>query len=215
MEKALKVAPEISEKWEIIMVDDGSNDETYEIAKSLAKKHTNLQVVSHHPNRGYGAALKEGFANAKYKYVVFTDGDGQFDFSEVTKFAQSIGSFDMVIGYRKKRRDRNLIKRLLLMNLLKIWDYLLFGIQYKDIDCGFKMFKRHTIDGLMPFRSEGAIITTEILAKAKAKKMKVAQVGVEHYARKDGEQSGANPQVVVRAILESFLLWWDIKNGRY
>ena len=119
----IPIAKQIAQKWEIIMVDDGSADNTLKIAQRLAKEDDRLRVVSHQPNRGYGAALTSGFSHAQYDKVVFIDGDGQFDFSEVTRFLDKIDQADMVIGFREKRRDRNLIKRLLLMNLLKIWDF--------------------------------------------------------------------------------------------
>ena len=212
--RALSVAPKIADKWKIIMVDDGSSDRTLEIASSLVASNENLRVVSLHPNRGYGAALKAGFENSKYDYVVFTDGDLQFDFSEITKFIDEIDNADIVIGYRKKRRDRNILKRLLLMNLLKIGDYILFGIRFKDIDCGFKMFRKSAIEAISPLRSEGAMITTEILAKAIRKKLRIKEVGVEHYVRQHGVQTGANIPVIVRAILESLTLWLDIRNKR-
>jgi glycosyltransferase involved in cell wall biosynthesis len=213
--KAKKTAEEVAEKWEIIMVDDGSNDKTLEIAQRLADKDKRLRVISHQPNRGYGAALVAGFTNARYDFVVFTDGDLQFDFSEVTKFIEKIKNVDIVIGFREKRRDKNLFKRLLLMYLLKVWDRMLFHFSYRDIDCAFKMFRRNAIEELMPLRSEGALVSTEILAKAVRKKLKIIEVGVTHYPRKLGHQSGANFQVIVRAILESSILWWDLKNGRY
>src|SRR5258708_1665414 len=215
VEKAKKVAENVSQKWEIIMVDDGSNDKTLQIAEKLASKDERLHAVSYQPNRGYGAALTAGFANTQYEYVVFTDGDLQFDFSEVTKFIDKINKADIVIGYREKRRDKNLFKRLLLMYLLKVWDKVLFKFTYRDIDCAFKMFKRDAINHLMPLRSEGALVSTEILAKATRKKMKIIEVGVTHYPRQLGHQSGANFPVIVRAVLESFILWWDLKNGRF
>ena len=126
VKKAKPIAEEIAEKWEIIMVDDGSSDNTLQIAKKLASEDKRLQVVTHQPNRGYGAALTSGFTHSQYDYVVFTDGDGQFDFSEIDKFVDKIHEADMVIGFRQKRRDRKLFKRLLLMNLLKVWDFALF-----------------------------------------------------------------------------------------
>ena len=211
---AIPVAAKVADKWEIIMVDDGSADKTLQIAQKLASKDKRLRVVSHQPNRGYGAALTSGFSDARYNFVVFTDGDGQFNFSEVTKFVDVIDSADMVIGFRKKRRDHKLFKRLLLMNLLKVWDFILFRFSFKDIDCGFKMFKKSAIEKLMPLRSEGAMITTEILAKAKRKKLKIVEVGVTHYPRKLGHQSGANLPVIIRAVLESFILWYDLHYGR-
>lgn len=214
VEKAKNVAEQVALRWEIIMVDDGSTDKTLSIAQKLAKKDKRLRVVTHSPNRGYGAALAAGFSAAAYKYVVFNDGDMQFDFSEVTKFIEKIDKADIIIGYRKKRRDKNLWKRLLLMYLLKVWDLLLFRFYFKDIDCAFKMFKKQAILQLLPLRSEGALVSTEILAKAKRKKLKIIEVGVTHYPRQIGHQSGANFPVIVRAILESFILWWDLHYGR-
>ncbi|MEK7570645.1 MAG: glycosyltransferase family 2 protein [Patescibacteria group bacterium] len=211
---ALPIAEKVADKWEMLLIDDGSSDNTLEIAKKLAKKDKRIKVISHQPNRGYGAALTSGFAQAKYAYIVFTDGDAQFDFAEVSKFIEKIDNKDIVIGFRKKRRDNNRIKRLLLMNLLKMWDFLLFHFSYRDIDCGFKMFRREAIRTLLPLRSEGAMITTEILAKAKRKKLSIAEIGVTHYPRLHGNQSGANIPVVIRAILESFILWYDLHYGR-
>jgi len=212
VESAIPVAKQIAEKWEILMIDDGSSDKTNEEAKKLARKYRDVRLISHMPNRGYGAALKSGFSESKYKYVVFTDGDRQFDFSEVVKFIEQIKDADIVIGYRKVRQDK--FVRHVLMNLLKIWDYIFFKFYFKDIDCGFKMFRRSALEQIMPLRSEGAMITTEILAKAKRKNLKINEVDVSHYPRKYGSQSGANIPVVVRAILESFILWFDIHNKR-
>lgn len=213
VKNAIAVAPKFAEKWEIIIVDDGSSDKTLEKSRSIESQFPNVYVVHHNVNRGYGAALKSGFEHAHYNYIVFTDGDLQFDFSEVSKFVEMIKDADIVIGYREKRRD-SLIRHIL-MTLLKIWDFIFFRFYFKDIDCGFKMFRREAIDALMPLRSEGAMITTEILAKAKAKKMRIKQVGVSHYPRKFGQSSGGNIPVIVRAVLETFILYWDIKNRRF
>ena len=211
---AIPIAAQYAEKWEILMIDDGSSDRTMEIAQKLAKGNKNLRAIGHMPNRGYGAALNEGFAHAKYDYIVFTDGDGQFDFSELGKFVNHIQSNDMVIGYREKRRDKNLFKRLLLMYLLKIGALILFRFHVKDIDCAFKMFKKEAVEKLMPFRSEGALISTEILAKAKKKRLKIKEVGVTHYPRELGHQTGADLPVIMRAVLESLILWYDLHYGR-
>lgn len=207
--RAIPVAENIAEKWEIIMIDDGSADHTLETAERLAADSPNLISVSHQPNRGYGAALKDGFKNAKYDFVVFTDGDGQFDFSEVARFIEKIRDSDMVIGFRKRRRDHPL--RRVLMKLLKVWDFIFFRFYFKDIDCGFKLFKRSALEKIMPLKSEGAMISTEILAKAKRSGLKIAEVEVTHLARKFGDQSGANPRVIIRAILESFNLWYEMR----
>jgi len=211
--KALEIAPKVADKWEILLIDDGSSDKTLQIAQKLENEHKNVRTISHIPNRGYGAALKSGFEHSKYRYIVFTDGDLQFDFSQVERFVEKIEDADIVIGYREKRRDP--FKRNIFATLLKIWDFVFFHFFYKDIDCGFKMFKKDNLDKIMPLRSEGAMITTEILAKAKAKNLKIKEVGVTHLPRKYGEQSGGNPSVIIRAMLETFILFWDIRYKRF
>src|SRR5581483_216591 len=105
VKKAIPIAGKIAEKWEIIMVDDGSSDSTAKIAQSLSAENKNIKLVQNRTNRGYGAALKAGFKNCKYDLIVFNDGDNQFDFSEVTKFLDKIENYDIVIGFRKKRID--------------------------------------------------------------------------------------------------------------
>jgi len=210
--KAIPVVEEIEEKWEIIIVDDGSSDNTLSIAEKIKNENENIVIASHTPNRGYGAALKEGFEKAKYKIIVFTDGDLQFDFSQVTRFLEKIDKADIVIGYREKRRDHPF--RHFLMNLLKIWDFIFFRIYFKDIDCGFKMFTKDAMNKILPLKSEGAMVTTEILAKAKKANLKIAQVKVSHVSRKYGNQSGGNARVILRAIRESFSLWKELNYGR-
>lgn len=206
--KAISVASKIADKWEIIMIDDGSSDKTLEIAQKLAKEDSRLVALSHEKNRGYGASLKTGFSSAKYNLIVFNDGDGQFDFSEVEKFLIKIKSADIVIGVRKKRLDNPF--RHFLMILLKIWDFFFFGFKFKDIDCGFKLFRRIAVEKILPLKSEGAMITTEILAKAKKAGLTIVEVDVIHYPRIYGDQSGGNLRVIVRAVKESLLLWKEI-----
>ncbi len=213
VEKAIPIAEQVASKWEILMIDDGSSDKTAEKARKLEKKYNGVTLISHQVNRGYGAALRTGFDNSKYEYVVFTDGDLQFDFSEVVKLIEKIGGADIVIGFREKRDDT--FFRHILMLLHRIWSFIFFGIFVRDIDCGFKLFRKDALELLSPLRSEGAMITTEILAKAKNKKLKIAQVGVSHYSRKYGESSGGNVSVIIRAMLETFILVWDIRNKKF
>src|ERR1035437_5231326 len=208
IKKAVPIADKIAAKWEIIMVDDGSSDKTLEIAKKLSKEDARLIVAAHDRNRGYGAALKTGLLTAKYDLIVFNDGDGQFDLLEVEKFFEKMGNADMVIGYRKSRVDNPL--RHILMNMLKVWDLVLFGFTFKDIDCGFKLFTREALNKILPLKSEVAMITTEILARANKAHLKIAQVEVNHYPRIYGNQSGGNPRVIIRAVKESLSLWKDL-----
>lgn len=212
VKSAIPVAERVAQNWEIIIVDDGSSDKTLEIANRLAARNPNVRVVSNNVNRGYGAALKTGFENSKYDLVVFNDGDNQFDFSQVDRLLGKINESDIVIGFRKKRLDNRF--RHLLMNLLKIWDFVLFGLYFRDIDCGFKLFRKDALRKIMPLYSEGAIITTEILAKAKKNNLKIAEVEVSHFPRKFGDQSGGNLRVIFRAVKESLALFVELHHGR-
>ncbi len=208
VEKAIPVVKKLAKKWEILMIDDGSSDKTAKIGAGLARRQSNLKLISHQPNRGYGAALKEGLKSARYNLVIFSDGDGQFDFKEAVRLLDKLDGNDMVIGYRSRRKDS--LVRHLLMLYLKLHDFVLFGFKFHDIDCGFKLFTRHAIKSISPLKSEGAMITTEILAKAKRKSLKIVEVGVSHYPRKFGTQSGANLRVLVRAVRESLALWQEL-----
>lgn len=210
--RAIPVAERIAVEWEIIMVDDGSSDRTFEIARRLSKSNSRLKAVANKINRGYGAALRTGFSESMYDLIIFNDGDNQFDFSEAAKLLEKIGAADLVIGFRRKRHDHPL--RHVLMNLLKVWDFIFFGFYFRDIDCGFKLFKKESLLKIMPLKSEGAMISTEILAKAKMGNLKIAEVEVTHYPRIYGDQSGGNLRVIIRAIRESFLIWKELNYGR-
>ena len=213
VKKAALIAGQKALDWEILMIDDGSSDKTLSLCRKLARLDPeHLRVISHKPNRGYGAALREGFNNSSYDLIIFNDGDGQFDFSEIDKFTAKIKNADIVIGFRKKRRDHP--TRRILMNLLKIWDFIFFRFYFTDIDCGFKLFRKSAIEKISPLKSEGAMITTEILAKARNKGLRIAEVEVTHYPRLFGNQSGGNLRVILRAIKESFALWWGLHYAR-
>lgn len=211
VKKAIPVANRVAKKWEMILVNDGSSDNTLGVAKSLTVNDQRLRVISRKKNRGYGAALRTGLENSRYDLIVFNDGDGQFDFSQIDKLLEKIEKSDMVIGFRKKRLDNRF--RHLLMILLKLWDFVFFGFRYKDIDCGFKLFRKSVLNKILPLKSEGAMITTEILAKAKRANIKIAEVEVSHFPRIYGDQSGGNLRVILRAIRESFFLWIDINSN--
>jgi len=93
------------ENWEIIIVNDGSTDNTKKISEELSSEDKRIRVINHEVNRGYGASLKSGFYNAKYPWIIFTDSDGQFDIRELGTFLKEIENYDFVIGFRKKRQD--------------------------------------------------------------------------------------------------------------
>lgn len=199
-------------EWEIIIVDDGSKDNTGIIADKLRKKDKHISVIRHNPNRGYGAALKSGLYACKYPWISFIDADGQFDFGEIDRFidAQEKTKADMVIGFYLKRK----VSFLRILNS-KIWQtivFILFGLNVRDIDCGFKLISKKVVDTIEPLQSErGAFISSEFLIKAKKAGFKIVEIGVHHYPRKQGEATGAKLNVIIQSFVDLFKLWYKLK----
>lgn len=202
--KALKILPRVAKKWEIVVVNDGSTDQTGKIIEGMIEKEKKIRMITHTPNRGYGAALKTGLFQSKYGLIAFTDADGQFDFSEITKFLNEIKKADLVIGYRLERRDSFL--RRLIGFLLKVWNFVFFQVWFRDADCGFKLVRKEVVDKIGELKTESAITEAEFLIKAKKTGFKISEVGVHHYPRKAGKQTGGNFKVIFKAVRETFLL---------
>lgn len=212
VEDARKVLERIADRWEIIVVNDGSNDRTGEIAQKLSEKDKGIRVINHAPNRGYGAALKSGFYNCRYSWIAFTDSDGQFDFSEVTNFIekQRETGADLVIGYYKKRRVS--FFKIFTSRLWELVVFLLFGLKARDIDCGFKFISKEVIKTIPRLESErGAFISSEFLIKARKSGFKIVEIPVTHYPRIRGAGTGRKLNVIVKSFVDLFKLWGKLR----
>jgi glycosyltransferase involved in cell wall biosynthesis len=204
---ALKACRRVAADFEIIIVNDGSKDRTGEIADRLAAEIPEARAVHNHPNLGYGGALQRGFREARKNWVFYTDGDGQFDFEEIDVLLPLLEECDIVSAYRLNRQDP-LIRK---VNAF-CWSTLVnvvFRLWLRDIDCAFKIYPRGLFDEI-EMKSMGALIDTEILARAKRLGYRIGQVGVHHYPRTAGTQTGANIRVILRAFKELFRLRGDI-----
>jgi len=210
VEQALAVLKKLNADFEVIIVDDGSSDATGRIADEISGRDSRVKVVHHHPNLGYGAALQSGFKAATKKLVFYTDGDGQFDISEMPPLLPLIKQYDIVSCYRLNRQD-NLIRKLNGWAWTKLACFLL-NIKVRDIDCAFKLYKREIFDNIR-MSSSGALIDAEILARAVRKGYSITQKGVHHYPRRAGVQTGANLRVILRAFKELFKLRSRILSG--
>jgi len=197
--------------YEIIIVNDGSRDSTAQIADSLAAKDSRIKAVHHKTNLGYGAALQSGFRAATKEFVFYTDGDGQFDIRELPLLFKYTADYDIITGFRINRQD-NLIRKINAFCWTTLVN-LLFGMKIKDMDCAFKLYKRRIFDDVK-MKSSGALINTEIFARAKNKGYKIFQIGVHHYPRIAGKQTGAKLSVILRAFKELFALYKQIKNDK-
>jgi len=208
--QAVAVLEKLDADFEVIIVNDGSSDTTGQLADELSARDSRIKVVHHQANLGYGAALQSGFKAAGKELVFYTDGDGQFDINELPPLLPLMARYDIVSCYRLNRRD-NLVRR------INGWCWtklvcLLFGMKVRDIDCAFKLYKREIFDNI-ELSSSGALIDTEVLARAIGRGYSVTQRPVHHYPRAAGSQSGANVKVIFRAFEELFALYRRIRQS--
>ncbi len=203
VESGMKALRRLDLDFEIIIVDDGSTDDTWTISQKLQEASSRIKAERHERNRGYGAALRSGFAVAEKHLVFFTDADGQFRLDDLGPFLQVIGSHDMVIGYRENRKDplwrkwNSRIGNLLARTFL--------NVRVRDINCAFKLFHRNKLLAL-PLAAEGAFINTELLALAQAAAWTCKEIPVRHFPRLHGKPTGGNPSVILKTFREYYEL---------
>jgi glycosyltransferase involved in cell wall biosynthesis len=202
--QALAAGEAVSAHLEVIVVDDGSRDSTFELATALANDDDRVRVVHHERNGGYGSAVRSGIAAARMDWVLLTDADLQFDLTQLSEFAPLTRQAELVVGYRAKRNDP-FIRRLNALGWNGLVN-LLFGLEVRDVDAAFKLIHRRTLDGV-ELVSTGAAIDAELLAKATDRGAELVQLPVRHLARVAGEPSGANLRVITRAFREIFQIW--------
>jgi hypothetical protein len=211
VDRALVVLPTFTDDFEILIVDDGSRDRTPLIADELASNDGRVKAIHHGRNRGYGGALISGFSASRGDYVMFIDADRQFDIGDLALLAPFVGDFDIVAGFRKERHDA--LHRRIFAEIFNVTVRLLFGVHLRDIDCAFKVFRGDLLRSL-DVSAPGALINTEIQAKARRQGATVEQVGVHHYPRIAGAATGGSARVIVRAMWDTVWLWWRMRGYR-
>jgi glycosyltransferase involved in cell wall biosynthesis len=209
--QSLATLPRFTDDFEIIVVDDGSRDETATIVSRLAMADQRVRLIRHGKNRGYGAALASGFRATNGDYVMFMDADRQFDIADLKLLSPFAGEYDIVAGFRMERSDP--LHRRVFAEAFNVAVRVLFGVHMRDIDCAFKLFRGDLLREIR-LTAPGALINTEIQAKARRQGASVQQVGVHHYPRIAGSPTGGSPRVIVRAIGETFVLWWRMRSYR-
>ena len=208
VEKAKTVLTDLVSEWEIIIINDGSADNTKQILEEFVRSDRQIRIINHEVNRGYGVSLRSGFYGAKYPWIAFTDSDGQFDFKEISAFIekQQETNADLVIGYYKKRQVSRF--KVITSRMWEIAVMLLFGLNLRDIDCGFKLISKKVIDEIPKLESErGAFISSELLIKAKKMGFKIVEIPVTHLPRLQGKGTGRNFKVILQSFIDLFKLW--------
>ena len=205
--EALETLPSLADQFEIIAVDDGSRDGTPRLADELAARHPDLVRVVHHPvNLGYGAALRSGFAAARYELIAFTDGDRQFkvvDIGRLTARSAQADAPDVVVGFRIKRADAFI--RTLYARAFRLANRTFFDLRVTDVDGACKLFRRAALEDIR-VESDGAFFSAELLIKLREAGRSVVEVGVPHYPRTAGSATGAKPTVILRAVRDFWRL---------
>jgi glycosyltransferase involved in cell wall biosynthesis len=201
VEEATPALEANADDYEIIVVDDGSADDTAAVTRRVMASHPHVRLVEHPVNQGFGAAVFSGFTSAEKDWIFYTDADRQFVLSELERFVPYMDQADLIAGYRAPRRDP-----FLRVFYGKGWSALctlLFGYTVRDVDCGFKLFRRDIIQNLAPaIASRGATFSIEWLVRAKRAGYRFVELPVTHRPRVMGSQTGANINVIVRAFRE-------------
>ena len=211
-----RIGPLVDGSIEVLVVDDGSTDRTPELADALAGADDRVRV-HHQPNRGYGGALRAGFENARGSLIAFSDGDLQFDLGELRLLLDRLegrdgkGRVDVVIGYRRRRRDPP--HRIVIAKTYNAIVSVLFGLRVRDIDCAMKLFRREVFDGLK-LTTDSPFLSAELLIKLRARGERIAQIGVTHYPRAAGTNTGASFRKILRTFRDIFRLRWALWTRR-
>jgi glycosyltransferase involved in cell wall biosynthesis len=191
--------------YEVLVVDDGSSDDTADVVEEEIPAHPRLRLLRHETNKGYGAALRTGFCAARFERVAFTDADCQFHLEDLARLLPLTRHAHVAVGYRLRRQDpwrRRFLSRgynLLVRNL--------FGTGVRDCDCALKVFHREVLPEILPTTS-GFFVNTEILARARRLGLAVAQAGVRHRPRLRG-QSTVSLAEVPRTLATLVPFWWS------
>ena len=196
-----------TKNYEVIVVDDGSGDDTSGKVQELRVANSNIILKKHEINLGYGQALKTGLESASKDYIFFMDSDGQFDIYDLGNFIPEISESSIVIGYRYNRADPFIRK--LNKSLYDLYLKTVFGLRVKDVDCAFKIFPRNAYLKVRPIKSDGAFFSAELLMKFIKKGYLIKEIPVNHYPRKFGNQTGANLRVILKMFVESFRIFHE------
>ena len=205
---AIRTAQRLTPDFEVIVVNDGSADNTAEILNDLAQKYPEVRVIHHERNRGYGGALRTGFASATRELVFYTDGDAQYDPTEMELLWQRFGGdVDLVNGYKISRSDP--LHRIVIGRIYHHTVRLLFGLKVRDVDCDFRMMRRSIFDAVLLDKNSG-VICLEMMKKIQDAGFRIAEVPVHHYHRAYGKSQFFNFSRLARTAFDVGKLWYAL-----
>ncbi len=203
--RAIQAAGQLTSDFEVIVVDDGSTDDTAVIADELARQYPQVRVVHHPRNRGYGGALQTGFATATKDLVLYTDGDAQYDPGEMDVLWRAMtDDVDVVTGYKISRSDPTY--RVVIGKLYHHTVRRLFNLQVRDVDCDFRLMRRAIFERVTLGKTSG-VICLEMMRKIQTAGFRIAEVPVHHYHRTHGRSQFFNLRWISRTAIDVLRLW--------
>jgi glycosyltransferase involved in cell wall biosynthesis len=205
---ALLTARTLTPDYEVIVINDGSADRTPEILDELARLYPQVRIVHHPKNRGYGGALRSGFATASKALVFYTDGDAQYDPTEMTVlWARMAADVDLVNGYKISRSDP--FHRLLIGRVYHHTVKRLFGLRVRDVDCDFRLMRRAIFERITLEKNSG-VICLELMKKVHDAGFRIAEVPVHHYHRAYGKSQFFNVRRILKTGFDVLKLWYAL-----
>jgi glycosyltransferase involved in cell wall biosynthesis len=206
--RAIQTASKLTPNHEVIVVNDGSTDSTAQILGALVLVYPALRVVTHDRNRGYGGALRSGFAAAAKDIIFYTDGDAQYDPAEMELLWQRMTpGVDLVNGYKISRSDP--WHRIFIGRLYHYIVKILFGLNVRDVDCDFRMMRRTIFDKVRLEKSSG-VICLEMMKKIQDAGFAIVEVPVHHYHRAYGRSQFFNFPRIYRTAVDVGKLWFAL-----
>jgi len=204
---SVKIAATLTDDYEVIVIDDGSQDDTPKILDELARIYPDrVRIVHHETNRGYGGALRSGFAAARKDFVFYTDGDAQYDPSEMTLLWNKMSDdVDWVNGWKISRSDP--LHRIIIGRVYHHMVKLLFGLKVRDVDCDFRLMRRRIFD-VVRLEKDSGVICLEMMKKFQDAGFRVAEHPVHHYHRSYGKSQFFNFPRIYRTAIDVMKLWW-------
>jgi glycosyltransferase involved in cell wall biosynthesis len=213
IKRTFEVIPRLTSNYEVLVINDGSTDNTAQALKTLAEFYTpRLKIITHQANRGYGAALRTGFAACTKDLVFYTDGDGQYDVREIEQLWKRMRpGVDLVNGYKLNRADAGV--RILIGNVYNWAVRRLFHIRIRDVDCDFRLIRRSVLDRI-ELQSDTGSICVELAKKLQNMSGRFEEVGVRHCPRMHGRSQFFRPKAVLRTFYQLLSLYRALDRSR-
>ena len=206
--QADRLLGELTDDYEIIVVNDGSRDESASVLAALAKQVPRLRVVHHLINRGYGAALRSGFEHATKDLIFYTDGDGQYDVNEISILLMLLtDDTHFVNGMKMTRQDPP--HRVFIGNLHRFITRWLFWLPINDVDCDFRLIRRSILDKIRLSSSSGSICV-ELVKQAQRAGAQFREVSIHHYARRSGVSEFFTPRRIIHTYADLAVMWVEL-----